>query len=137
MVFQYAIQNIKIKVYRTIILPVVLYGYKTWSLTVTEELRLRLFENGVLRRLLEPKRDEATGEWRKLHNAGFNDLYSSPNIVQVLKSWRMRWAEHVAGIEDRRGLHRVLVEKTERKRILRRPRHRWEFDIKTDPQVVR
>jgi hypothetical protein len=79
-------KNIKIKVYRTIILPVVLYGCETWSLT------LREFENRVLRRIFGPKRDEATGEWRRLHNEELNDLYSPPNIIWVIKSRRMRWA---------------------------------------------
>ena len=78
--------NLKIKIYRTIILPVVLYGCETWSLTLREERRLRVFENRVLRRVFGPKRDEVTGEWRKLHNEELNDLYSLPNIVRVVKS---------------------------------------------------
>jgi len=78
-------KNLKIKIYRTIILPVVLYGCKTWSLTLREERRLRVFENRVLRRVLGPKRDEVTGEWRKLHNEELSDLYSLPNIVRVVK----------------------------------------------------
>ena len=76
-------KNLKIKIYRTIILPVVLYGCEIWSLTLREERRLRVFENRVLRRIFGPKRDEVTGEWRKLHNEELNNLYSSPNIVQV------------------------------------------------------
>ena len=87
-------KNLKIKIHRTIILPVVLYGCETWSLTLREERRLRMFQNRVLRRIFGPKRDEVTGEWRKLHNE-LNNLYSSPNIVQVVKSRRMRWAGHV------------------------------------------
>jgi len=85
-------KNTKIKIYRTVILPVVLYGCETWSLTLREERRLRMFENRVLRRIFGPKRDEVTGEWGKLHNGELNDLYSSPNIVRVIKSRRMRWA---------------------------------------------
>jgi hypothetical protein len=85
------LKNLRIKIYRTIILPVVLYGCEVWSLTLKEELSLRVFENRVLRRVFGPKRDELTGEWRTLHN-----LYSLPNIVRVVKSIRMRWAGHVA-----------------------------------------
>jgi hypothetical protein len=80
-----------------------LYGCETWSLTVTEELRLRVFENRVLKRIFGPKREEVTEEWRKLHNEERNNLYSSPNIVRVIKSRRMRWAGHVAGMGERRG----------------------------------
>jgi len=79
-------KNIKIKIYRTVILPVVLYGCETWSLTLREERRLRVFENRVLRRIFGPKRDEVTGYWRKLHNEKLNDLYCPPNIVRVIKS---------------------------------------------------
>jgi len=79
-------KNLKIKIYRTIILPVVLYGCETWSLTLQEERKLRVFENMVLRRIFGPRRDEVMGEWRRLHNEELNDLYSSPNIVRVIKS---------------------------------------------------
>jgi len=89
-------KNLKIKIYRTIILPVVLYEGETWSLTLREERRLRMFENRVLRRVFGSKRDEVTGEWRKLHNEELRDLYSLPNIERVVKSRRMRWAGHVA-----------------------------------------
>jgi len=91
-----------------------------------EECRLRVFENRVLRRKFGPKRDEVTGEWRKLHNEDLNDMYRSPNIVQVIKSRRMRWAGHVARMGERRGMYRVLVGKPEGKRPLRRPKCRWE-----------
>jgi hypothetical protein len=87
------IMSVKIKIYRTIILPVVLYGCEAWTLTLREESRLKVFENRVLRRVFGPKRDEVTGEWRKLHNDELNDLL--PYIVWVVKSRRMRWAGHV------------------------------------------
>jgi len=77
-------KNLKIKKYRTILLPVVLYGCETWSLTLREERELRMFENIVLRRIFGPRRDEVTGEWRRLRNEELNDLYSSPNIVRVI-----------------------------------------------------
>ena len=89
-------RNINIKIYRTIILPVVSYGCKTWSVSLREECRLRVFENRVLRRIFGPERDEVTREWRKLHNEELSDLYCSPNIVWVIKSRRMRWAGHIA-----------------------------------------
>ena len=88
-------KNLKIKIHRTIILPIVLYGCETWSLTLRDERRLRVFENRVLRRILGPKRDEVTGEWRKLHNKELNDLHPSPIIVGVIKSRSLRWAGHV------------------------------------------
>jgi hypothetical protein len=99
-------KNVKIKIYRTIILPVVLYGCESWSLTLREECRLRVFENKVLRRIFGPKRDEVTGEWRRLHNKELYALYSSPNIIRVVKSRRLRWAGHVArmGREVHTGL---------------------------------
>jgi len=121
-------KNLKIKIYRTIILPVELYGCETWSLTLREERRLRVFENR--------NRDEVTGEWRKLHNEELNDLYSLPNTVRVVKSRRMRWAGNVARMGEDRVVHRVLVGKPEGKRPLGRPRHRWEDNIKMDLQEV-
>ena len=129
-------KTLKIKIYRTIILPVVLYGCKTWSLTLREESRLRVFENRVLRRIFGPKRDEVTWEWRKLHYEELRDLYSLPNIVRVVKSRRMRWVGHVARMEEGRGVHRVLAGKPEGKRPLGRPRLRWEDNIKMDLQEV-
>jgi hypothetical protein len=92
-----------------------LYGCDTWSLTLRKEHRLRVFQNRVLRRIFWPRSDEVTGEWRKLHHEELNDLYSSPNIIQVIKSRRMRSAGHVACIRERRGVYRVLVGKPEGK----------------------
>jgi hypothetical protein len=117
-------------------LLVVLYVCETWSLTLREERRLRVFENKVLRRIFGPKRDEVTGEWRKLHNEELNDLYSLLNIVWVVKSRRMRWAGHAARMGEDRGVHRVLVGKPEEKRPLGRPRRRWEDNIEKDLQEV-
>jgi len=91
-----------------------------------EERRLRVFENRVLRRIFGAKRDEVAGEWRKLHNEELNGIYSSPNIVRVTKSRRMRWAEHVARLGERKGVYRLLVGKPEGKRPFGRPRSRWK-----------
>jgi hypothetical protein len=101
-----------------------------------EERRQRLFENRVLRRIFGPKRDEVTGEWRKLHNEELNCLYSLPNTGRVVKSRRMRWAGHVASMGEGRGVYRVLVGKPERKRQLGRPRSRWEDNIRMNIQEV-
>ena len=122
--------NIKNKIYRNIILPVVLRGCETWSFTLKEERRLRVFENRVLRKIFGPKRDKITGEWGKLHNEELTDLYSSPNIIWVIKQRRMRWAEHVGCMGERRGGYRVLMGKPEGKGPFGRPRHRWEDNIK-------
>ena len=127
-------KNLKIKIYRTIILPVVLYGCETWSLTLREERSPKVFENRVLRRIFVPKRDEVTREWRKLNNEELNDLYSSPIIVRVIKSRKMVYGEHV--VRMGRGLYGVLVGKPEGKRPLGRPRRRWENNIKMDLQEV-
>ena len=121
-------QNLKTKIYRIIILPVVFYG--------CEERRLRVFENMVLRGIFGHRRDEVTGEWRRLHNEELNDLYSSHNIVRVIKSRRMRWAGHVARMDEERGVYRVLVGKPEGKRPLGRPRCRWVDNIRMDLQEV-
>ena len=94
---------LKIKIYRTIILPIFCMGVKLGRLTLREERKLRMFENMVLRRIFGPRRDEVTGEWRRLHNEELNDLYCSPNIVRVIKSRRKRWAGHVARMGEERG----------------------------------
>jgi hypothetical protein len=122
-------KNLKIKIYKTVILPVVLYGCETLSVTLGEEHKLRVFENSVLRKIFGPKREEA-GSWRKLHNDELYDLYSLPNIIRVIKSRRMRWAGHVARMGEGRGVYRVLVGKLEGKRPLGRPMRRLEDNIK-------
>jgi hypothetical protein len=97
-------RNLKVKIYKIIILPVVLYGCETWSLTLREEHRLRVFENRVLRRIFGSMRDEVTGEWRKLHNGELHNLYSSPDIIRQINSRRMRWAGHVARMGEGRNV---------------------------------
>jgi hypothetical protein len=121
-VFQFTAQKLKIKVYRSIILPVVVYGCETWLLTLRVECKLRVFENRELRRIFGHKRDEVTREWRKLHNEELNHLYSSPIIVWVIKSSRMSWAGYVAHMGERRGMYTVLVGKPDGKRPLGRPK---------------
>jgi hypothetical protein len=129
-------QNLKIKIYRTIILPLVFYGCETWSLTLREEHRLRVFEKRVLRRIFGPKRDEVTREWRKLHEE-LNDLYFSPNTVRVIKSRSMRWAGHVAHmVGGERRVQGFGGGNLKRKRPLGRPRRRWEDNIRVDLQEV-
>jgi hypothetical protein len=124
-------KNLRIKIYKTVILPVVLYGCETWSLTLGEDYTLRVSENRVLRRIFGPKREE-DGSLRKLHIDELHGLYSSPNIVRVIKSRSMRWAGHVARMGEGRGTYKVLVRRPEGKRPLGRPRHRWEDNIKMD-----
>jgi hypothetical protein len=124
-------KNIKMKIYRTIILPVALYGCETWLLKLREEHRLRVFENRMLSRTFGSMRDEVTAEWRKKkQRKESNDLYSSQNIIWVIKL-RIRWAGHVAHIGER-----VLVRKPKGKRALGRPKHRWENNIKIYLQEV-
>ena len=128
-------KNTKIKINDIVILSVVMYGGETWSLTLMEVRRLRLFENRVLRRIFGPTREEVTGEWRKIRREELNDLYS-PRLFRVIKSRRMRWAEHVTLMGESRNIYRVLVVKSEGKRPLGRPRRRWEDNIKMDLQEV-
>jgi hypothetical protein len=125
-------KNQKIRIYKMIILPVVLYGCETWSLTLREERILRVFENRALRKIFGPKMDEVTGEWRKLHNKELHDLYSSPSIIRIINSRRMRWAGHVARMGEKRNAYRFLVRKPEGKRPLGRPRRRWVDNIMMD-----
>jgi hypothetical protein len=129
------IKKLNIKIYKTVILPVVLYGCETWSLTLGEEHRLRVFENRVFRRIFGPKREE-DGSWRKLHNDELQSLYSSQNIVRVITSRRMGWAGHVARMGEGRSVYRVLVGRPEGKRPLERPRRRWEYNIKMDLREI-
>jgi hypothetical protein len=123
-------RNVKVKIHKIIILQVVLYGCATWSLTLREEHRLRVFENRVLRRIFGPTRDEVMGEWRKFHRGELHNLYSSPDIIRQIKSRRMRWAVNVAHMGEGRNIYRVLVGKPEGKRPLERQRRRWEEGIK-------
>jgi len=123
-------KHLKKKIYKTILCPVVLYGREIWSLTLREERRLRVFENMVLRRIFGPKRDEVTGEWRKLHSKELSDLCSSPSIVRVIKSKRVRWARYVTRMGERRVVYRVLVGKPDGKRPLGRHRRKWEDNNK-------
>jgi hypothetical protein len=129
-------RNIKVKIYETIILPVVLYGYETWSLILREEHRLRVYENRVLRRIFGPKRDEVTGEWRKFHSGELYNLYSPPGIIRQNKSRRMRWAGRVAHMGEGRNVYRLLVGKPEGKIPVERPRHRWEDGIMMDLREI-
>jgi hypothetical protein len=123
-------RNLKVKIYETIILPAVLYGCETWSLTLREEHRLGVFENRVLRRISGPYRDEVTVEWRKLHNGELHNLYPSPDTIRHIRSRRMRWAGHVTRMGEGRNVYRVFVGKPTGKRPPDRPRHRWEDTIK-------
>ncbi|KAJ4447285.1 hypothetical protein ANN_09289, partial [Periplaneta americana] len=123
-------KNLKVRIYKTVILPVLLYGCETWTLTLREEHRLRVFENKVFRKIFGAKRDEVTREWRKLHNTELHALYSSPDIIRNIKSRRLRWAGHVARMGESRNAYRVLVGRPEGKRPLGRPRRRWEDNIK-------
>jgi hypothetical protein len=122
----------KVKIYKTIILPVVLYGCETWSLTLREENRLRVFENRVLRRIFGPKRDEVTGEWRKLNNEELHILHSSPNIIRQIKE------NEVGGLCGTHGRGEECVQgfDAKGKRPLGRPRHSWEDGIRINLREI-
>ena len=124
------------KIYRTVILPVILYGCESWSTTLADKHKLRVFENKVLRKIYGPKRDEMTGEWRRLHNEELHGLYDSPDVVRIMKSRRLRWAGHVARMGEKRRLYSIVVGKPEGKRPLGRPRRRWEDNIRRDLREV-
>jgi hypothetical protein len=115
---------------------VVLYGCETSSLTLREEHRLRVFENRVLRRIFGPKRDEVTGGWKTLHNEELHNLYSSPSIIRMMKSRRMKWTGHLARMRERRNAYRILVGKPEGRRPLGRPRRRCVDNIKMDLREI-
>jgi hypothetical protein len=125
-------KNIKLKIYKTIILPVVLYGCENWSLTLREKQRLGVPENRVLRRISGQKRNEIKEGWRKLHNEELHSLYSLSNIIRITESRRMRWAGHVACMGAKRNAYRVLVGMPQGKGPLGRPRHISEDTIKMD-----
>jgi hypothetical protein len=118
-------ENFKVKVHRTIICSVVFYGCEPWSLQLREEHRLRMFENRVLRKIFRPKREEVVGGWRTLDNEELHNMHTSPNVVRVIKSKRMRLAGHVARMGEMRNAYKVSVGKPEGKIPLARPRCRW------------
>jgi hypothetical protein len=125
-------RNIRIRIYKTIILPLVLKGCETWALALREEHRLRVFEDRLLRKIFGPKRNEVTGEWRKLHNKELRDLYSSPSIIRIMKSRRMRSAWHEERMGKKRNSYRLLVGKPEGKSLPGRPRCGWVDTIRMD-----
>ncbi|KAJ4447311.1 hypothetical protein ANN_09315 [Periplaneta americana] len=129
-------KNLKVRIYETVILPVLLYGCETWTPTLKEEHTLRVFENKVLRKIFGANRDDVTGEWRTLHNTELHALYSSPDIIRNIKSRRLRLAGHVARMGESKNAYRVLLGRPEGKRHLGRPRRRWEDNIKMDLREV-
>jgi hypothetical protein len=134
--FRLLSRNVKIKIYKTIIITVVLHGCETWCVTLREENRLRVFEISVLRRIFGPKRDEVTGDWRILRNKELHKLYSSPDIIRQVMSKRMRWAGHAARMGEERKVYKVFLGKPEGKRPLGRPRRKWEDGIRMDLREI-
>jgi hypothetical protein len=122
--------GLKVKIYKVIILPVVVCD--TWTVILRQDYMLRVFENGILRRIFGPMRDEVTGEWKKLHTEDLHNLYSSPVAIRHIKPRRMRWAGYVARMGEEGKVYKVLAGKSKGKRPLGRPRHRWENRIKMD-----
>jgi hypothetical protein len=120
-------KNTKLKIYTTKNMPVIWYGCVTWSLTLREERILGVFGKRVLRRIFPPKKHEVIGEWRYLHNEELSDLYSTPNVFREIKSRRIKLMEHVARTGEKRGVYKVMVGKSEGKRLLGRPRRRCIF----------
>jgi hypothetical protein len=135
-VFCFVIKNFKYNVIQKYNFACCFVWVTTWSLTLKQKLRLSMFENRMLRRIFGHKKDEVTGEWRKLYNEELKYLYPSPNIVRVIESSRMRWVVYVARMGERRHVYKVLVGKSEGKRPLGRLRRRWEDNIKVDLQEV-
>jgi hypothetical protein len=113
-------KNVKIGIYKTIMLPVGLYGCETWSLTLREEHRLRVLENRILRKIFGPKRDEVIGGWRKFYNEELHNSYCSPSIIKIIKSRRMRWAMHVARMGEKRNAYRIFGGKARKKETTRK-----------------
>jgi hypothetical protein len=122
-------RNVNVKIHKTIVFPVILCGCETWSLTLREEHRLRVFENRLLRRIFGPKRDEVTGVWRKLHNGELRNLYSSPDIIRQIKSRRIKLAGHMASMGEGENTYKLVVGTLERKRPLERRRRRREMEL--------
>jgi hypothetical protein len=129
-------RNLKVEIYKTRILSIVLYGCETLFLILSEEYRLSVFENSVLRRIFGPMRGEVTRKWRKLHKVELHNLYSSPEIIRQIKSKRIRWAGHVARMGEGRNMYRVLMGKPEGKSPLEISRRRWEDGHKIDLRAM-
>jgi hypothetical protein len=130
------IKHIRTHIYRTEVLPRVLYGREVWSLTLRKKHKLKVFENRMLRNIFGPYRDEVRREWRRVHNEEFYALYASPNIIGVIKSRKKTWAGHVARLWYKRGSYRVLVGRPDSKRPLGKRKRRWDDIIKLDLQDV-